>query len=172
MEKWKCRYHYKYKYYANVGKVSFPHLNIASPKQPLAPKDPSNKMPVFHISRAVDNSRRGGHLKSHSSSIKQGGNKITMTSPPTVQSTSYVGAHSPNNAYLSCHWCQQRQWQKYFHQSRVEFLSLLFSQKWLNMTSKYRVDAVIAISIVAITELQSVCITSHESPQANIQVTT
>ena len=99
----KMQIHYKYKYYTNVGNVSSPHMNIVSPKQPLAPKGPSNKMPVFHISRAVDNSRRGGHLKSHSSSIKQGGNKITMTSPPTVQSTSYVGAHSPNNAYLSCH---------------------------------------------------------------------
>ena len=132
MEKWKCRYHYKYKYYTNVGKVSFPHLNIVSPKQILSPKGPSNinKMPVFHISRAVDNSRCGGHLKSHSSSIKQGWNKITMTSPPTVQSTSYVGAHSPNNAYLACHWCQQRQWQKYFHQTAWRgLLILLFSQK-------------------------------------------
>ena len=34
--------------------------------QPLTPKVPSNKMPVFHISSAVDNSRSGGHLKPHS----------------------------------------------------------------------------------------------------------
>ena len=51
------------------------------------------------------------------------------------------------------------------------FNSSLFTKKVFNMTSTYQDDAIMAVSIVAITELQSMCITSHEAPQANVQVT-
>ena len=71
-------------------------------------KGPSNKMPVSHISSAVDNSQCGGHLKSHSPSISLGGDKITMTSPPLCSQRLMLGLHglSRDNAHLICHFCQ------------------------------------------------------------------